>query len=189
VWRSRTQSSRGRATGPRRCAYARGMPIPEFVAALRSHVGTDLLWMPGVSAVVVDDDGRVLLGQRADTGQWAVISGILEPGEDPAVGLAREVLEETGVEVGVDALVAVTVTEPVRYPNGDLSQYLDLAFVCRPVSPAAAAAAHVADDESLAVSWFAPDALPDDLARSTTERLAHARRWLDDPSAGPFFVR
>ncbi|MGO1336794.1 MAG: NUDIX domain-containing protein, partial [Cellulosimicrobium funkei] len=74
------------------------MPIPDFVAALRSRVGTDLLWMPGVSGVVVDDAGRVLLGQRADSGQWAVISGILEPGEDPAVGLAREVLEETGVE-------------------------------------------------------------------------------------------
>jgi 8-oxo-dGTP pyrophosphatase MutT (NUDIX family) len=165
------------------------MPIPEFVAALRSHVGTDLLWMPGVSAVVVDDDGRLLLGQRADNGLWSVISGILEPGEDPAVGLAREVLEETGVEVVVDALVAVTVTEPVRYPNGDLSQYLDLAFLCRPASPAAAAAAHVADDESLAVEWFAPDALPDAVTPSTTERVGHALGWLADPSAGPFFVR
>ncbi|WP_454044708.1 NUDIX domain-containing protein [Cellulosimicrobium sp. Marseille-Q8652] len=165
------------------------MPIPEFVAALRSRVGTDLLWMPGVSAVVVDDGGRVLLGQRADSGQWAVISGILEPGEDPAVGLAREVLEETGVEVVVEALVSVTVTEPVEYPNGDRSQYLDLAFVCRPTSPAAAGAAHVADDESLAVGWFAPDALPDDLARSTTERLGHATAWLAEPSGGPYFVR
>ncbi|MFD5330678.1 NUDIX hydrolase [Cellulosimicrobium cellulans] len=117
------------------------MPIPEFVAALRSRIGTDLLWMPGVSAVVVD------------------------------------------------ALVAVTVTEPVEYPNGDRSQYLDLAFLCRPVSPAAAAAAHVADDESLAVAWFAPDHLPDDLARSTVERLGHALGRLADPSAGPFFVR
>src|SRR6478609_966557 len=165
------------------------MPIPEFVAALRSHVGTGLLWMPGVSAVVVDDDGRLLLGQRADTGQWAVVSGILEPGEDPAVGLAREVLEETGVEVVVDALVAVTVTPPVEYPNGDRSQYLDLAFVCRPASPDAAAAARVADDESLAVAWFAPDALPDDLALSSRERLAHATAFLADPSAGPYFVR
>ncbi len=165
------------------------MPIPEFVAALRSRIGTDLLWMPGVSGVVLDDDGRLLLGQRADTGQWAVISGILEPGEDPAVGLAREVLEETGVEVVVDALVAVTVTDPVEYPNGDRSQYLDLAFTCRPVSPAAAAAAHVADDESLAVAWFAPDDLPDDVAASSRERIAHALDHLTDPSGGPFLVR
>ncbi len=165
------------------------MPIPEFVAALRSHVGTDLLWMPGVTGVVIDDDGRLLLGQRADSGQWAVISGILEPGEDPAVGLAREVLEETGVSVRVDALTGVTVTPVVEYPNGDRSQYLDLCFLCRPVSPAAAAAAHVADDESLAVAWFAPDDLPADLAASTSERLGHALGYLADPTAGPFFVR
>ncbi|WP_265522938.1 NUDIX hydrolase [Oerskovia flava] len=165
------------------------MPIPDFVAALRTRIGTDLLWMPGVSAVVVDDDGRLLLGRRADTGQWAVISGILEPGEDPAVGLAREVLEETGVEVVVDALTAVTVTEPVQYPNGDRSQYLDLCFLCRPVSPASAAGAHVADDESLAVAWFAPDDLPDDVASSTAERLGHTLGWLAEPGAGPFFVR
>ena len=165
------------------------MPIPEFVAALRSHVGTDLLWMPGVSGVVINDDGRLLLGQRADTGQWAIVSGILEPGEDPAVGLAREVLEETGVTVRVDALTGVTVTPAVEYPNGDRSQYLDLCFLCRPVSPAAAAAAHVADDESLAVAWFAPDDLPADLAASTSERLGHALGYLADPTAGPFFVR
>src|SRR5450756_1873189 len=62
------------------------MPIPDFVLALRSHIGKELLWMPGVSAVVVHEDGRLLLGRRADNGLWAVVSGILEPGEQPAVG-------------------------------------------------------------------------------------------------------
>ena len=165
------------------------MPIPDFVAALRSRVGTDLLWMPGVSGVVVDDAGRVLLGQRADSGQWAVISGILEPGEDPAVGLAREVLEETGVEVVVDALVAVTVTEPMEYPNGDRSQYLDLCFLCRPASPASAAGARVADDESTAVAWFAPDDVPADLTHSSSERIGHALGWLAAGTGASYFVR
>ncbi|MEK8227475.1 NUDIX domain-containing protein [Oerskovia sp. M15] len=63
------------------------------------------------------------------------MSGILEPGEGPAVGLAREVLEETGVAVHVVALTGVTVTPAVEYPNGDRSQYLDLCFLCRPISP------------------------------------------------------
>ena len=40
--------------------------------------------LPGVSAVVFDDEGRVLLGRRADTGKWSVIGGIPEPGEQPA---------------------------------------------------------------------------------------------------------
>ena len=73
------------------------MPVPDFVVALRERVGRDLLWMPGVTGVVRDGEGRVLLGRRADTGQWALPSGILEPGEQPAVGLVREVEEETGI--------------------------------------------------------------------------------------------
>ncbi|MFD6136941.1 NUDIX domain-containing protein [Isoptericola sp. NPDC060257] len=165
------------------------MPVPDFVAALRSHVGHDLLWLPGVSAVVLDDDGRLLLGRRADNGLWAVVSGILEPGEDPAVGLAREVREETGVDVVVDALVAVTVTPPVEYPNGDRSQYLDLCFLCRATSPASAARAHVADDESTDVAWFAPDDVPADLAASSAERIGHALGWLAAGSGAPSFVR
>lgn len=165
------------------------MPVPDFVAALRAHVGHDLLWLPGVSAVVLDDHGRLLLGRRADNGLWAVVSGILEPGEDPAVGLAREVLEETGVDVVVDALVAVTVTPPVEYPNGDRTQYLDLCFLCRPASPASAAGARVADDESTAVAWFAPDDVPANLTRSSSERIGHALGWLAAGTGAPHFVR
>ena len=50
------------------------MPIPDFVLTLRSHVGHELLWMPGVSAVVVHEGGRLLLGRRTDNGLWAVVS-------------------------------------------------------------------------------------------------------------------
>lgn len=143
------------------------MPIPEFVLHLREQVGTGLLWLPGVSAVVLDDEDRVLLGRRADNGRWAVVSGILEPGEDPAPAAARETLEETGVEVEVLALTAVSVTDPVEYPNGDRAQYLDLCFWCRPVG----GEAHVADDESTAVGWFGLDALPTPLNRSSRLRI------------------
>ncbi len=56
------------------------MPVPEYVLALREQVGHGLLWLPGVSAVVLDDQGRILLTHRADTERWAIVSGILEPG-------------------------------------------------------------------------------------------------------------
>lgn len=164
------------------------MPIPPYVEGLRTRVGHDLLWLPGVSGVVVDDAGRLLLGRRADTGSWAIVSGILDPGEEPAAGLAREVLEETGVRVTVEALTAVSVTPPVDYPNGDRSQFVDLCFVCRPVSREAAAAAHVADDESLDVAWFAPDDLPADLMASSRERVDRTFAYLAAPSAGPWFA-
>ncbi|MGH1564237.1 NUDIX hydrolase [Mumia sp. DW29H23] len=165
------------------------MPIPPYVAALRARVGHDLLWLPGVTGVVIDEAGeRVLLGRRADSGEWALISGILEPGEEPAVGLVREVREETGVDVVVEALAGVSVTDPIGYPNGDVSQYLDLCFVCRPVDQVAAEHPYAADDESLEVAWFAWDDVPDDLAETSAVRLSRAVDFLLGPSGGPSFV-
>jgi len=161
------------------------MPIPPFVADLRAKVGTDLLWLTGVTAVVLDDEGRVLLGQRADSGRWALISGVLEPGEQPAVAMVREIREETGVDAVVDALYAVDVTEPVHYPNGDRSQYLDLLFVAH----ATGGEAHAADDESLAVGWFPIDDLPEGTGHHTADRLAHLAAYRADPASGTRFVR
>ncbi|UFU07119.1 NUDIX hydrolase [Ruania halotolerans] len=159
------------------------MPVPDFVLELRRHVGTAPLWLSGVSAVVLDPEGRILLGQRADTGRWAVISGILDPGEQPAIAAIREVAEETGVRAEADALVSVMSGEQITYPNGDQASYLDLTFLCRYIS----GEAHVGDDESLDVAWFAPDALPADLQESSRQRIADALAY--DPAAGTRFIR
>ncbi len=146
------------------------MPIPDFVLRLRAHVGTAPLWLPGVSAIVVDDDHRVLLTRRADNGRWAVVSGILEPGEEPAAAALREVREETGIDAEIVRLTSVDVTDPIVYPNGDEAQYLDVSFLVRAVGGEAC----VADDENLEVGWFSPDALPEPLTDSSRLRLANA---------------
>ncbi|KJY43935.1 NUDIX hydrolase, partial [Streptomyces sp. NRRL B-1568] len=39
------------------------MPIPDFIRDIRASAGSQLLWMPGVSAIVLDDEGRILLGR------------------------------------------------------------------------------------------------------------------------------
>jgi 8-oxo-dGTP pyrophosphatase MutT (NUDIX family) len=140
-----------------------GMPVPEFIRDLRRSIGHDLLWMPAVTAVVLDASS-VLLVRRADNGRWAPVSGILEPGEQPAVCATREVLEETRVVVEVQRLVSVTACEPVTHANGDVAQYLDLTFRCSYVS----GDARVGDDESLEVRWFPVDDLPVMTAQSRT---------------------
>lgn len=160
------------------------MPVPEFVTRLRSHVGTELLWLPGVTAVVLDERGRVLLVRRSDNGRWALVSGILEPGEEPAVALVREVAEETRVLAEVVALTYVYVTPQVTYPNGDRAQYLDLTFLCRHLAGTAA----VGDEESTDVGWFAPDDLPADLLPTSRNRLARTLEYLADPAAGTRFA-
>ena len=132
------------------------MAIPEFIREIRATAGRQLLLLPGVTAVVFDDEGRVLLGRRADTGEWSVIGGISEPGEQPATTAEREVYEETAVHCVAERVVLTQALEPVQYANGDRCQYLDVTFRCR----ATGGTARVNDDESLEVDWFHLDALP-----------------------------
>ena len=146
------------------------MPTPDFILELRSMVGHHPLWLPGVTALVVDDDGRVLMVQRSDNGLWTLPSGIAEPGEEMAAACAREVLEETGIVVQVEELISIQTVGPVTYPNQDVTSYVDHFFRCRPTGGTAV----VGDDESLAVGWFDPAELPEPGTPRTSVQLAKA---------------
>lgn len=65
-----------------------------------------------VAAVIVGDDGRVLLTQRRDNGKWEPPGGVLELEESIIDGLRREVLEETGLQVEPEALTGVYKNMP-----------------------------------------------------------------------------
>ena len=133
-------------------------PIPEHVVALREKIGQDLLHLPAVTAVVRHPErAELLLVRRADNGAWTPITGILDPGEEPAVGAAREALEETGTVIRVDRLAATSAHPETLHVNGDRASYLDLTFACTWVE----GEPHVADDESVDVRWWPLDALPE----------------------------
>ena len=153
------------------------MPIPPFVVEIRKKIGTDLLWLPGVTAVVFDEEDRVLLTYRVDDPRWHLVSGILEPGEQPIPGVVREVREETGVDVEVERLSSCWSGDPMVIPtNGDRCQFLDLSFRCRYVG----GEPHPADDENSDVRWFALDDLPV-LRDSVLRRIEHARAVEEPP--------
>ncbi|MBI3242122.1 MAG: NUDIX domain-containing protein [Chloroflexi bacterium] len=90
----------------------------------------------GCSAAVFDSNKRkILLVRRADNGRWAVPGGYMEPGESVAEACAREVLEETGLHVRVDRLIAVYSTPHVllEYPDGNRLQLVVLHFAAEPI--------------------------------------------------------
>ena len=153
------------------------MPIPPYVSHLRTMVGTELLWMPGVTAVVlrpgVDGADEVLLVKRSDNGAWTPVTGIVDPGEDPHVTAVREVEEEACVVAEVERLVWVSASGVVTHVNGDLGQYLDHTFRCRWVS----GEPRPGDDESTDARFFPLDALPQ-MRQVFRDRIAVA---VDDP--------
>ena len=147
------------------------MATPDFILRLRERVGTELLWLTGVTAVIVREEPvrQVLLVRRADTGAWTAVTGVIDPGETVAGTARREALEEAGVEIEVERVVWLHTLPPMEYPNGDRAQYLDHVLRARYLS----GEAHVADDESTEVGWFAPDALPP-MSAEHRERISRA---------------
>ena len=144
------------------------MATPDFVLALREKIGHHPLWLSGVTAVVVRDSA-VLLVRRSDTGEWTPVTGIVDPGEQPAVAAERETVEEANIVTVAEAICWVQVTEPIRYANGDESQYIDMVFRCRYVS----GDPYPADGENTDAAWFPLDALPT-MTANMAERIRSA---------------
>lgn len=138
------------------------MPTPDFVLALREKIGHDPLWMPGVTALVLNRDRtHLLVVRRADTGAWTPVTGIIDPGEQPARAAVREVQEEAGILARPERLVAVRSGEPTTHVNGDHAQYLDLCFLLTHVS----GEPHPADGENTEARWAPLSDLPQMAAR------------------------
>lgn len=69
----------------------------------------------GVSGVIFNEDNLILLVRRSDDGTWCLPAGWCEVGEEPVTTMKREVLEETGLEVEVGALIDIFSRTPGMY--------------------------------------------------------------------------
>ncbi len=89
----------------------------------------------GVGGVIVDQGRVVLIRRRYEplAGHWSLPGGSLEVGESLAAGVAREMLEETGLEVEVGAVVEVF--DRIMYDDQQRVRFhfVLVDFLCRPV--------------------------------------------------------
>ena len=140
---------------------------PHVATKFASHQVPSNL-MEAAGAAVFGDDGRtvLLIKENYDRRRWGFPGGALEFGETPEQAVLREVREETGVEVCVEALVG-------SYSLADSSLVAHL-FRCAIVSGTPG----VPDSGEIAqVRWCSVDALPE----PRTNLLHHA---LPDAIAG-----
>ncbi|MCC6299980.1 MAG: NUDIX domain-containing protein [Anaerolineales bacterium] len=84
----------------------------------------------GCTAIIFDENKRVLLTRRADNDQWCLPGGGMDSGESAAEACEREVMEETGLHVRVKRLVGVysAPNQLVIYPDGNKVFVVALSF-------------------------------------------------------------
>ena len=133
--------------------------------------------VPSVTAVIVNDDGALLLIHKTDNNLWALPGGGHDAGESISETVIREVREETGVDVEIMGLVGL-YTSPrhvMEYDDGEVRQQFSLCFRARPIGGALRTSA-----ESKSVRWVPTNELESlDIHPSMRLRISHGldRSW------------
>lgn len=134
------------------------MPISEYYRGLRSKMGSDLLMVPSVAAVIRNHTGEILFIRKVGEVLWGLPAGAVEPGETPSRALRREVFEETGLMVTPERVSGVFGGEKYAYEynNGDRVQYSIIVFECSIVKGTPKSM----DGESEEFKFFSEEELP-----------------------------
>ena len=117
--------------------------------------------MVGAAILIVDEQDRLLLMKRSDSGCWGPPGGAVEPGEVVDKAAKREALEETGLQVGEMLLFGVFSGPKLYYiyPNGDEVYNVTIVYLSQDVSGEIQL-----NDEHTEWRWFTPKNIPDNLS-------------------------
>ena len=136
---------------------APGEVIQEWLSLVGEGVAGYVTPKLAVGAVVGNEQGELLLIQRADSGVWLYPTGWADVGYSPAEVVVKEVAEETGIDVEPVRLLAVLDGLRLGFTRIPL---VSLVFHCRVTG--GTLNAHPL--ECSEVGWFAEDRLPSPLA-------------------------
>jgi len=130
--------------------------------------------IPAASAVVTDEEGRILLHRRSDNELWSLPGGAMEIGESISETVVREVQEETGLEIAPRYVVGIysNPAHVVEYGDGEVRQQFSVCFGCEIVGGKLRTS-----DESLEVQFFNPTDLSElSINESIRHRIADFQR-------------
>lgn len=117
--------------------------------------------MVGAAILIVDEQSRLLLMKRSDSGCWGPPGGAVEPGELVETAARREVQEETGLDVGALTLFGVFSGPELyyKYPNGDEVYNVTIMYLSQDISGKISL-----NDEHTEWRWFASSEIPENLS-------------------------
>ena len=126
----------------------RRMPLSRYLLGTVMML-TRARFTVGVVGVVLNDQGQMLLLEHVyhPRHPWGIPGGWLERGERPEDGVAREILEETGLEIVVVALLCIETSFH--------GHHLDMAYQC-----SVRGTISRLSSEILSYEWVSPSAVP-----------------------------
>ncbi len=134
----------------------------------------------GISAAVDDTHGRLLMVQRSDSGQWSLPGGYADVGLSGSEVAIKEVLEETGIEVRVNALLGEY--DALRNPGQRIPLY-SLLYHCTAIG--GSLGRH--EQETDAVGWFHRSEVPEPLWQEGKPWLELSLRAVEGVRQSPYF--
>jgi ADP-ribose pyrophosphatase YjhB (NUDIX family) len=129
--------------------------VTEWMKELGEGVAGYVTPKVAVGAAVMNDEGKLLLIQRADTGVWLYPTGWCDVGYSAPEVVVKEVLEETGIEVEPVRLIGVLDGLQLGASRVPL---FSLIFLCRAVG----GELRPHELECLDAGWFSREELPAD---------------------------
>ncbi len=136
----------------------------EWMTSVRTGLAGYATPKVAIGAVVGNDDGELLMIQRADSGIWLYVTGWADIGYSPSEVAEKEVLEETGIVC--EAIRPLGIFDGLRLGFTTIPLY-SIVFQCR----ATGGSLKPDPSEVTDLGWFTPDNLP--------SPIASGDRWLD----------
>lgn len=124
----------------------------------------------GVGAIIIDEAGRLFLAKRGpkaknERGLWEFPGGAVEFGETLEDALIREIHEEYGIVIRIDALLAVT--NHILPDEGQ--HWVSPSYLCHIVEGTPIIRE---PEKCTAIGWFALDDIPADITVVSKHDLA-----------------
>lgn len=144
----------------------------DYINWIRSKVGHEKIILVFSGGCLFDDQGRVLLQRRGDSGKWGFPGGAIELGETPEVAAVRELKEETGLDVAVESLIGIYTDSDMTYPNGDAAHSIMIAYKLKAIDGELTCD----HSETIELKYFSVNELPEMFCKQHEELKADLNR-------------